>query len=133
MCCVYIHVHVYTSPKQLYRVVHFSLWGHTHSVIMCLFSIYMYHHSPTALSHQVVVVSDKCEEIAEEVRRFATAYDYVLTTGGVGPTHDDITIEGECIHSWLDSFTTSCHKYTNVILTTSYTLCTCILCVIRTV
>ena len=31
--------------------------------------------------------------IAEHVAAFASAFDYVLTTGGVGPTHDDVTIE----------------------------------------
>ena len=43
---------------------------------------------------QVVVVADRPEEIADEVRGFSSAYDFVLTTGGVGPTHDDVTIEG---------------------------------------
>lgn len=40
-------------------------------------------------------MADDREEIADEVRRFAAAYDYVLTTGGVGFTHDDVTMEGE--------------------------------------
>ena len=43
------------------------------------------------------MVSDSRQEIVEEVRRFAAAYDFVLTTGGVGPTHDDVTMEGETL------------------------------------
>ena len=43
----------------------------------------------------MAVVADSIAEIVEEVRRFAGSYDYVLTTGGVGPTHDDVTLEGE--------------------------------------
>lgn len=42
---------------------------------------------------KVVVVADDREEIADEVHKFAAAYDYVLTTGGVGFTHDDVTME----------------------------------------
>src|SRR5262245_15821280 len=43
---------------------------------------------------RVHVIPDVVEEIAEEVRRLSAAFDYVLTTGGVGPTHDDVTMEG---------------------------------------
>lgn len=49
----------------------------------------------------MVVVADDRGEIADEVRGFAAAYDYVLTTGGVGFTHDDVTMEGESFTSPL--------------------------------
>lgn len=42
---------------------------------------------------RLVVVDDDLEAIAEEVRRCAARHDHVFTTGGVGPTHDDITLE----------------------------------------
>jgi FAD synthetase len=32
--------------------------------------------------------------IAEEVRRVASRVDVVLTCGGIGPTLDDVTVEG---------------------------------------
>ena len=41
----------------------------------------------------IVVLPDDIKVIAEHVAAFASAFDYVLTTGGVGPTHDDVTIE----------------------------------------
>lgn len=46
------------------------------------------------LVERVNVVPDVVEIIADEVRSFAKSYTYVLTTGGVGPTHDDVTMEG---------------------------------------
>ena len=43
---------------------------------------------------RLYTIPDVTEVIAEDVRRFAKAYSYVITTGGVGPTHDDVTMEG---------------------------------------
>ena len=40
------------------------------------------------------VVADRIEAIAEAVNACRAAYDYVFTTGGIGPTHDDITVDG---------------------------------------
>lgn len=43
---------------------------------------------------RIAVVPDTVEAIAEEVALQAARADWVLTTGGVGPTHDDITFAG---------------------------------------
>src|SRR5262249_53534428 len=42
---------------------------------------------------RAVMVPDETEVIAREVRLLADTHDVVFTSGGVGPTHDDITIE----------------------------------------
>ncbi len=39
------------------------------------------------------VVIDDRDKIAEAVNALRNAYDYVFTTGGIGPTHDDITAD----------------------------------------
>ena len=39
------------------------------------------------------IISDKAETIIKTVREFSKAFDYVFTTGGIGPTHDDITAD----------------------------------------
>lgn len=44
---------------------------------------------------RTVVVPDQLDAIATEVRTLSALHDFVLTSGGVGPTHDDITMEGE--------------------------------------
>lgn len=43
---------------------------------------------------RVTVIPDELDVIAETVRDFHRQFDIVFTSGGVGPTHDDITIEG---------------------------------------
>jgi len=43
---------------------------------------------------RISVIPDDIETIGAEAVHFSESYDYVFTSGGVGPTHDDITMEG---------------------------------------
>lgn len=43
---------------------------------------------------RVVVIMDDVDEIAREVKELAAAHDWLITSGGVGPTHDDVTVLG---------------------------------------
>jgi len=42
---------------------------------------------------EVRVVPDVIERIVDAVDALRTAHDYLFTTGGIGPTHDDITVD----------------------------------------
>ncbi|KAL8953420.1 MAG: hypothetical protein Q9222_000733 [Ikaeria aurantiellina] len=42
---------------------------------------------------RIEVIGDDEAEIGEAARRMSENYDFVVTSGGIGPTHDDITYE----------------------------------------
>ena len=42
---------------------------------------------------EIAVVPDKAEEIIAGVNRLRSSFDAVITSGGIGPTHDDITMQ----------------------------------------
>jgi molybdenum cofactor synthesis domain-containing protein len=63
---------------------------------------------------RMAVVPDELQAIADEVRACSARFDFVLTSGGVGPTHDDLTVEAVAlafkrrliIHPELERLTT---------------------------
>src|SRR4029078_10126725 len=67
---------------------------------------------------RITVIPDELDVIEETVRDFHQTFDLVFTSGGVGPTHDDITIEGVAralgrrviVHPVLE---TKIHEYLN--------------------
>src|SRR3546814_10106164 len=42
---------------------------------------------------EVRIVPDVEDEIVDALNALRARYDYVFTTGGIGPTHDDITVD----------------------------------------
>jgi len=53
---------------------------------------------------RVVMILDDVDEIAREVATLAAAHDWLFTSGGVGPTHDDVTVLGVAavMTRWVD-------------------------------
>jgi molybdenum cofactor synthesis domain-containing protein len=43
---------------------------------------------------RIVVIPDELDDIAATVPEFSARFDHVFTSGGVGPTHDDVTMAG---------------------------------------
>jgi FAD synthetase len=43
---------------------------------------------------RILTIPDVIDTIANDVRAMSETYDFVFTTGGVGPTHDDLTMDG---------------------------------------
>lgn len=50
--------------------------------------------------HEVRVVSDDTAAIVSAIRAMSAAFDHVFTSGGIGPTHDDIT--ADCVAQAFD-------------------------------
>jgi molybdenum cofactor synthesis domain-containing protein len=43
---------------------------------------------------RIMVIPDDVEDVAWAVRELSARFDHVFTSGGVGPTHDDVTLIG---------------------------------------
>ncbi len=43
---------------------------------------------------RLLTIADEIDLIARETRAMSEAYDFVFTSGGIGPTHDDMTMDG---------------------------------------
>jgi molybdenum cofactor synthesis domain-containing protein len=51
---------------------------------------------------RILTIPDVIEIIANEARAMSESYDFVFTSGGIGPTHDDLTMDGIAMAFDLD-------------------------------
>ena len=73
-----------------YVISHFFFQA---NAVLCVLATNTYYmHFSTVLIF--AVIPDQTPVIAAEVKRFSDQFTFVLTSGGVGPTHDDVTFEG---------------------------------------
>ncbi|KAJ7135468.1 MoaB/Mog domain-containing protein [Mycena crocata] len=63
--------------------------GKTHDLNSNYFAKYCFEHGIDL--KRIEVIADDEDQIIEASRRMVTNYDFVVTSGGIGPTHDDIT------------------------------------------
>jgi len=59
---------------------------------------------------EVVVVPDEESRIVETLNRLRRSYDAVITSGGIGPTHDDITMQAVAA-----AFSVPLHEHADII------------------
>ena len=63
----------------------------------------LYHYYTTftlteSFPPQVSVIGDDLDVMAKEIASFSSKYTHVITAGGIGPTHDDMTFEGKFVN-----------------------------------
>lgn len=44
--------------------------------------------------NSIIIIPDDIVVIGNKAVEFSSEYDYVFTSGGIGPTHDDVTMQG---------------------------------------
>ena len=78
-------------PAGLVIIVDESLSGRTHDKNIAQVASWLQIQGIRLA--EVRVVADDEDRIMEAVNTLRAANDYLFTTGGIGPTHDDITVD----------------------------------------
>ena len=68
---------ILSGRTQDKNVVQLATWLNDHGIVL----------------DEVRIVPDDHQKIGEAVNALRVKHDYLFTTGGIGPTHDDITID----------------------------------------